>query len=83
MRRQWLRRARWGALAIGLLSAAALSGCYWDPYTGYVYPYPPPPPYPYGPPPAYPYGPPPGAAPPGGPPAGNPPVQQRPLPPPS
>ena len=38
-------RLRWAAL-FGLASAAALSGCYYDPYTGYFYPYPPP--YPYG-----------------------------------
>jgi hypothetical protein len=72
------RRLRWAAL-LGLTSAATLSGCYYDPYTGYFYPYPPPY-YPYGaPPPYYPYGalPQPSAAPP---PAGNAPVQQTPLP---
>jgi hypothetical protein len=73
-------RLRWAAL-FGLASAAALSGCYYDPYTGYFYPYPPP--YPYGAPPTYyPYYTPPSyprAAPP---PAGKAPVQQTPLPPP-
>lgn len=82
MRRQ---RSRWVAgiaLGLGLTAIAALSGCYWDPYTGYVYPYPPPP-YPYGAPPPYAYGGPPPypyGAPPGSPPAGNAPVQQTPLP---
>jgi len=71
------RRSRWVPLA-ALAAATALSGCYYDPYTGYFYPYPPPPPYPYsyGAPPPYPYRPPPPPAPPG-----NAPVQQRPLPP--
>jgi hypothetical protein len=72
------RRLRWAALMV-LASAAAVSGCYWDPYTGYVYPYPYPPP-PYGAPP-YPYGAPP-PYPTGGPPPANGPVQQTPLPPP-
>ena len=66
---------RWAAL-FGLASAAALSGCYYAPYTGYYYP-------PYGAPPTYyPYYTPPSyprAAPP---PAGKAPVQQTPLPPP-
>jgi hypothetical protein len=68
------------AALLALASAAALSGCYYDPYTGYFYPYPPP--YPYGAPPYYyPYGAP-HAYPPAAPPAGNAPVQQAPLPPP-
>jgi hypothetical protein len=76
MRRQ---RFRWTAL-LALAAAAALSGCYCDPYSGYCYGYPP---YPYAYPPPYPYGPPPGAPPqPGPPPVGNAPVQQAPLPPP-
>jgi hypothetical protein len=72
------RRSRWALLA-ALVGAAALSGCYYDPYTGYFYPYPATPPYPYsyGAPP-YPYRPPPPPAPP---PSGNAPVQQTPLPP--
>ena len=72
---------RWAAL-FGLAGTAALSGCYYDPYTGYFSPYPPPLYYPYGaPPPYYPYGAPPqhSAVPPS---AGNVPVQQTPLPPP-
>jgi hypothetical protein len=76
------RRLRWMTL-LALASAAALSGCYWDPYTGYLYPYAPAAPYPYGAPPPYPNG----APPPypdgnGGPPPGNGPVQQTPLAPP-
>jgi hypothetical protein len=73
--RRW--RLRWVAL-IALTGAAALSGCYWDPYTGYLYPYPPPPPY------SYPYGAPPPsptAAPQPAPAGNNAPVQQTPLPP--
>lgn len=70
-----MRRGRlWGVLLIVLASAGGLSGCYYDPYTGGYYPYPPyPAPYPYRPPPPYPY-----------PPPGNPnaPLQQAPLPPP-
>jgi hypothetical protein len=77
------RQLRWAAL-FALAGAAALGGCYCDPYSGYCYGYPPnpysyPPPYPNGPPPAYPYGAPP--QPPGPPPPGNAPVQQTPLPP--
>jgi hypothetical protein len=73
-------RLRWAAL-FGLASAAALSGCYYDPYTGYFYPYPPP--YPWGAPPFYyPYGAPHSYPPAAPPPAGNAPVEQTPLPPP-
>jgi hypothetical protein len=77
-----MRRLRlpWAAL-FGLASAAALAGCYYDPYTGYFSPYPPP--YPYGATPTYyPYYTPPSyprAVPP---PEGNAPVEQTPLPPP-
>jgi hypothetical protein len=78
MRRRLWRWAAWLALAG---AAAALSGCYYDPYTGWYYPYPPPPPYPYAPPPA-PYGAPPGNPPAAAPPPGNGPVTQTPLPPP-
>ena len=65
---------RWAAL-FGLASAAALSGCYYAPYTGYYYPpYGAPPTYyPYYTPPSYPRAPPP---------TGGAPVQQTPLPPP-
>jgi hypothetical protein len=76
-------RRLWWAVLIVLASAGALSGCYYDPYTGGYYPYPPYPyPYPYRPP--YPY---PGPLPPanpaaGIPPSSNGPVQQTPLPPP-
>ena len=73
------RRLRWAAL-FALASAAALSGCYYNPYTGYFSPYPPP--YPYGAPAFYylrrPHAYPPAAPPP----AGNAPVEQMPLPPP-
>jgi hypothetical protein len=74
MRRLRLRPAALFVLA----SAAALSGCYYDPFTGYFYPYPPP--LPYGPPPYYPSSAPPypRAEPP---PAGAGAVQQTPLPP--
>jgi len=81
----------WRAVLIALVGAGALSGCYYDVYTGYwrpypwYYPYPPGYPYPYY---AYPpappanpapgYPPPPGAAAPP-----NAPVQRAPLPPPS
>lgn len=79
-RRGWLR-----AMLIVLACAGGLSGCYYDPYTGGYYPYPPyPAPYPYRPP--YPYpAPPPGTANPaaGVPPEGGGPVQQTPLPPPT
>jgi hypothetical protein len=69
----------WRAVLIVLASAAGLSGCYYDPYTGAYFPYPPYPhpypyPYPYRPP--YPYPAPPPPANPGAP------VQQAPLPPP-
>jgi hypothetical protein len=70
------RRLRWVLLA-ALAGAAALSGCYYDPYIGSYFPYPPPPPIPYGPPP-YTYGAPPLQAPPR---QGTAPVQQTPLPP--
>jgi hypothetical protein len=73
------RRLRWALF--GLASAATLSGCYYDPYTGYFYSYPPP--YPYGAPPYYyPYGAAHSYPPFAPPPAGNAPVQQTPLPPP-
>jgi hypothetical protein len=91
-------RRVWRAAFIALLGAGALSGCYYDAYTGLWYAYPPlgyPYPYAYPYPMAYPYGPgypspyPPGQGPnpaqgygPGLPP-GNAPVQQAPLPPPS
>ena len=83
----------WRAMLIALVGAA-LSGCYYDPFTGYWYTYPPyyypyPTAYPYGP--TYPYGSPlgpgpnpaQGAAPeyPPGPPPGDAPVQRAPLPP--
>jgi hypothetical protein len=74
------RRSRWAAL-FALASAAALSGCYYNPYTGYFDPYPPP--YPYGAPAFYyPYGAPHAYPPAAPPPAGNAPVEQAPLPPP-
>jgi hypothetical protein len=80
-----MRRSRlWMAMLIVLASAGGLSGCYYDPYTGGYYPYPPyPSPYPYRPP--YPYGAPPPVPNPaiGFPPAANAPVQQTPLPPPA
>ena len=79
-----MRRCRfWRAALIVLVSAAGLSGCYYDPYTGGYYPYPPYPyPYPYRPP--YPYpGPPPGTnGPPGAPPPPYAPGQPTPLAPP-
>jgi hypothetical protein len=78
----------WRATLIVLASAGGLAGCYYDPYTGAYYSYPPypygypyrplyPSPYPY----PYPYPPPPPAA---NPPAASPnaPVEQTPLPPP-
>ena len=78
----------WRVVLIALAGAGALSGCYYDAYTGYwrpypwYYPYPPAYPYPYYayPPPANPtpgYPPAPGAATPP-----NAPVQRAPLPPP-
>ena len=73
-----MRRCRfWARVLFVLASAAALSGCYYDPYTGGYYPYPPYPyPYPYRPPYPYPYpAPPPPANP-------NAPFQQTPLTPP-
>jgi hypothetical protein len=78
------RRRLSRALLIALVSAGALSGCYYDPYTGGYYPYPPYPyPYPYRPPYPYPGPPPPGANPATAfPPSPNAPVQQTPLPPP-
>jgi hypothetical protein len=87
-------RRVWRAMLIALVGAGALSGCYYDPFTGYWYAYPPyyypyPMAYPYGP--GYPYGNPPGPGPnpaegsppgyPPGPPPGNAPVQRAPLPP--
>jgi len=78
-----MRRCRlWRMSVILLASAGGLAGCYYDPYTGAYYSYPPYPyGYPYRPPYPYPYPPPPPAA---NPPAANPnaPVQQTPLPPP-
>ena len=62
-----MRRCRrvWRAMLIAVAGAGALSGCYYDPYTGYWYGYPPyypyPMAYPYGP--AYPYAYPPGQTP--------------------
>ena len=47
-------RRLWRAVLIALAGAGALSGCYYDPYTGYWYGYPPYYTYPY--PTAYPYG---------------------------
>lgn len=79
----------WRAMLIALVGAGALSGCYYDPYTGYWYAYPPyyypyPMAYPYGP--GYPYAYPPGPNPaqgfaPGSAPPANAPVQRAPLPP--
>ena len=46
-------RRVWRAVLIALMGAGALSGCYYDPYTGLWYAYPPYYPYPT----AYPYGP--------------------------
>jgi hypothetical protein len=84
------RRRIWWAVLIALMGAGALSGCYYDAFTGYwrpypwyypfywgypYYAYPPPPPPQANPPPGYP---PPGAAAPP-----NAPVQRAPLPPPS
>jgi hypothetical protein len=78
-----MRRGRlWRALLVVLVSAGALSGCYYDPYTGGYYPYPPYP-YPYHPPYPYPAPPPPANPAIGIPPALNAPVQQTPLPPPA
>ena len=84
-------RRAWRAVLIALVGAAALSGCYYNPYTGYWSPYPPyypyPMAYPYGP--GYPYAYPPGGEPnpaqgyaPGTAPPTNAPIQQAPLPPP-
>ena len=77
----------WRAMLIALVGAGALSSCYYDPFTGYWYAYPP---YYYPYPMAYPYGYPsgPGINPaqgyaPGAPPPANAPVQRGPLPPPS
>lgn len=72
------------AILVVLVGAGALSGCYYDPYTGGYYPYPP---YPYPSQPAYyPYSappPPPAQSPPAAiPPAPSAPVEQTPLPPP-
>ena len=80
----------WRAMLIALAGAGALSGCYYDPFTGYWYAYPPyyayPTAYPYGP--GYPNPYPPGPNPAQGyapetPPPSNAPVQRAPLPPPS
>jgi hypothetical protein len=72
-------------MLIALVGAGALSGCYYDPFTGYWYAYPP---YYYPYPMAYPYGYQLGPGPnpaqgyaPGTPPPGNAPVQRAPLPP--
>ena len=82
----------WRAMLIALAGAGALSGCYYDPFTGYWYAYPPyyayPMAYSYGPGYPYPYPPGPGPNPAqgyalGAPPPANPPVQRGPLPPPS
>jgi hypothetical protein len=87
MLKRWvMRRLRlWLTMLVLVTGAGALSGCYYDPYTGGYYPYPPYP-YPYPGQPPYPYGsppPPPTASPaPIVPPAPNAPVQQAPLPPP-
>jgi hypothetical protein len=84
-------RRVWQAVLIALLGAGALSGCYYDAYTGLWYAYPPYyypyPMAPYGPGYPYPYPPGPGPGPgpgygPGVPPS-NAPIQQSPLPPPS
>jgi hypothetical protein len=90
-----MRKCRrvWRAMLIVLVGAGALSGCYYDPYTGYWYPaagyYPYPWAYPF--PPGYPYAYQPAPAPnpaqgyqgyaPGTAPPGNAPVQRAPLPP--
>jgi hypothetical protein len=78
------------AVLIALVGTGALSGCYYDVYTGYWRPYPWYYPYPYGytypyPSPYYAYPPPPAQAPaPGGAaPQHNAPVQRAPLPPPA
>jgi hypothetical protein len=78
-----MRRRRWRWATVLALAgvAAALSGCYYDPYTGWYYPYPPPPPYPYASPPPAPYAAPP-ANPSGAAPPANGSVTQTPLPPP-
>jgi hypothetical protein len=89
-------RRAWRAVLIALVGAGALSGCYYDPYTGYYYPYPgyypyPPsypyawrypysPGYPYPPPPAPPPRPAPETAPSGTVPPAEAPVQRAPLP---
>jgi hypothetical protein len=88
-------RRTWRAVFVVLISAGALSGCYYDAYTGYWRPYPWYYPY-YGAYPYYAYPPPPPVNPPTGyppptagyPPPGtatppNAPVQRAPLPPPS
>jgi len=84
-------RRFWRAMLIALAGAGALSGCYYDPYTGYYYSYPPYPylwGYPYGYGYAYPPPPGPGANPAPGPapygvaPSENGPVQITPLSPP-
>ena len=84
-------RRFWRAMLIAVVTAAVLSGCYYDPYTGYYYSYPPYPylwGYPYGYGYAYPPPPGPGANPAPGPapygvaPSENGPVQITPLSPP-
>ena len=76
-----MRRPRLGrALLVVAIGAGALSGCYYDPYTGYSYPYMVPP-YPYPPPYGYPPAPPPQYPSAQYPPPSNAPVQQAPLPP--
>jgi hypothetical protein len=85
----WKYRRVWRAVLIALVGGGALSGCYYDAYTGLWYTYPPyyypyPMAYPYGP--GYPYPYPPGPNPaqgyaPGSPPPADAPVQRGPLPP--
>ena len=82
-----MRRYRrvWRAVLIAVVGAGALSGCYYDAYTGLWYAYPPyyypyPTAYPYGPGYPYPYPPGPGPNPPQGYPPGAPPAGPGPNP---